>query len=69
MATLVLLLALYAALAGLVAYARRDRFTGPAIVDRRPARGTHLASRSARGLRVSTQADRHEFVPAPRCVC
>lgn len=69
MATFVFLLALYAALAGLVAFARRDRFTGPGIADGRSVRGAHLAARSTRNVGTSAQTDRDKPVPAAHCAC
>jgi hypothetical protein len=68
MTTFLFVLAIYAALAGLVAYARRDRFTGAAIVAARhhgprpgPASSSPSWARRHRVRRTSSQAS--------QCIC
>jgi hypothetical protein len=68
MTTLLFVLSIYAAIAGLVAYARRDRFTGAATVAARRhgpgARSFGSSSREARRGRA-----RHTSRQASQCIC
>ena len=70
MVTFLFVLALYAGLAGAVAYARRDRFTGPPISDyHRSVRGAHHP-RSARSQAVPTaRTHQQDSVRTAHCAC
>ena len=69
MVTFLFVVAIYAGLAGAVAYARRDRFTGPAISTYRSVRGAHHP-RSARPQAVPTARTRQQdSVRTAHCAC
>lgn len=68
MTTFLFVLVIYAAMAGLVAYARRDRFTGAALVAQR-SHGVGSPSSSSSSRWARRRPARHSSGQASQCIC